>query len=405
MIKNIEFRPYSSPFQNNLKRDIQNINNTNEVIVPADKTSNHYGLTTREYEELLQKNIQKDYKKIEVNEIVNDVIIVENLNIHDRVMYVPPQKCFVSLKDHKENFVNDPKCRLLNPTKIEVAKVSKQILSRVVERLREKTKLNLWKNTDSVIDWFENLHNKKHLRFIAFDIVDYYGSISEDLFNEALEWAQNQVHITSDEIKIILESKTSLLYDGREYWKKKGDSDFGIQMGAWDSAESTDVVGLFLLSKIKEIKVNNQRVRVTSGLYRDDGNIASRMTARMNDKFKKKLCELFGYYGLRIEIDCNHKIVNFLDVTLNLNTGLYYPYSKPNNIIKYINTQSNHPPTSIKNTVKNISNRLSRNSANEEIFNAAIEPYKATLKDSGYKQTLKYDNNVKNVTKPTRRKR
>ena len=89
----------------------------------------------------------------------------------------------------------------------------------------------------------------------------------------------------------------------------------------------------------------------------------------------------------------------------HLNTGLYYPYSKPNNIIKYINTQSNHPPSSIKNTVKNISNRLSRNSANEEIFNAAIEPYKAALKDSGYKQTLKYDNNVKNVTKPTRRKR
>ena len=359
MIRNIEFKPYSSPFQNNLKRDIQNINNTNEVIVPADKTSNHYGLKAEEYEELLQKNIQKDYKKIEINEIVSDVRkqqgIVEKLNIHDRVMYVPPQKCFVSLKDHKENFVNDPKCRLLNPTKIEMAKVSKQILTRVVEQLRTKTKFNLWKNTDSVIEWFENLNNKKRLRFISFDIVDYYGSISKELFEEAIEWAKTLVPISSDEEEIILESKTSLLYDGREFWKKKGDNNFDIMMGAWDSAESTDIVGLFLLNKIRKIRVSNQGVIV--GLYRDDGLLVCRMTARNTDIFKKKLQELFGYYGLRLQIDCNHKQVNFLDIHLNFKTGKYHPYMKPNNTIKYINTQSNHPPSTIINTVKNISNK------------------------------------------------
>ena len=74
-------------------------------------------------------------------------VIVKNLNIEDRVMYVKPKKAFVSLKDHKDNFVNDPKFRLLNPTKLEICKVSKQILSRVVDALRVKTKLDLWKNT------------------------------------------------------------------------------------------------------------------------------------------------------------------------------------------------------------------------------------------------------------------
>ena len=177
--------------------------------------------------------------------------IVEKLNIHDRVMYVPPQKCFVSLKDHEENFVNDSKCRLLNPTKIEIAKVSKQILTRVVEQLRTKTKLNLWKNTDSVIEWFENLHNKKQLKFISFDIVDYYGSISKELFEEALEWAKGLVPISSDECEIILESKTSLLYDGREFWKKKGDVNFDVMMGAWDSAESTILLAFFCSAKSK----------------------------------------------------------------------------------------------------------------------------------------------------------
>ena len=112
-------------------------------------------LEARVYENLLQKNIQDNkYKKItDKSESVNDVKdqqeIVKNLNIEDRVMYVPPKKAFVSLKDHKDNFVNDPKCRLLNPTKLEVGKVSKQILSRVVDALRVKTKLDLWKNTDS----------------------------------------------------------------------------------------------------------------------------------------------------------------------------------------------------------------------------------------------------------------
>ena len=175
-------------------------------------------------------------------------------------------------------------------------------------------------------------------------------------------------------------------------------------MGAWDSAESTDIVGLFMLSKIKKIKVNRQGVN--SLKYRDDGLLVSRMTARNTDRFKKKLHELYGYYGLRLKIEnCNVKIVNFLDISLNLNTGNYHPYMKPNNIIKYINTNSNHPPATIKNTVKNINNRISRNSANEEIFNASIEPYKKALSDSGYKQKLKFDKNAKNVTKSTKRKR
>ena len=224
----------------------------------------------------------------------------------------------------------------------------------------------------------------------------------EVFFFDALIWAQNLVHISEDEIETIL--KTSLLLDGRDFLGKKGDDNFDIQMDAWDSAESTDIVGLFLLSKVKNLKVNKQSVN--SGKYRDDGLLVSRMTARNSDRFKKKLHELYGYYGLRLKIEnCNVKIVNFLDITLNLNRGTYHLYMKPNNILKYINSQSNHPQASVKNTVKNISNRLSRNSANEEIFNASVEPYKKSLSHSGYEQQLKYDKNAKNVTINPRRKR
>ena len=42
------------------------------------------------------------------------------------------------------------------------------------------------------------------------------------------------------------------------------------------------------------------------------------------------------------------KIVNYLDVPLNLENSTYHPYRKDNNQIKYINTESNHPASIIK---------------------------------------------------------
>ena len=38
------------------------------------------------------------------------------------------------------------------------------------------------------------------------------------------------------------------------------------------------------------------------------------------------------------------KIVDFLDITFNLNNGTYSPYKKPNNLLSCINKSSNHLP-------------------------------------------------------------
>ena len=269
-------------------------------------------------------------------------------------MYVPPKEAFITLKDHKPNFINDPTCRLLNPTKVQSGKISKQILSRVVEELREKTKLQLWKNTDSVIDWFEKLPNKKSLRFVSFDIQDYYGSITKKLFTEAIDWAQGLVNISDEERNIIFKSKGSWLFDGVSNWKKRGNSEsFDIQMGAWDSAESTDIVGLFLLNKLKNVKVNNMDV-INVGIYRDDCLLVCRLNPRLTQKLVDKLVDLFHEYKLKIVIDANHKVINFLDITMNLNTGSYQSYMKPNNVIKYIHTKSNHPKNILANCNDNI---------------------------------------------------
>ena len=104
-----------------------------------------------------------------------------------------------------------PKCRLINPAKIEIGKLSKKILSRVVEDVRAKTKLKLWKNTDSVVNWYENLSDKKNLKFIQFDVSEYYGKLSKVLFTEAVDWATQFTNIDEKERKVIFESKQSML--------------------------------------------------------------------------------------------------------------------------------------------------------------------------------------------------
>ena len=48
-------------------------------------------------------------------------------------------------------------------------------------------------------------------------------------------------------------------------------------------------------------------------------------------------------------IEANKKIVNFLDVTLDLTTGRFKPFSKPATTPLYMHSKSNHPPSIIRN--------------------------------------------------------
>ena len=86
-----------------------------------------------------------------------------------------------------------------------------------------------------------------------------------------------------------------------------------------------------------------------------------------------KMCKIFNH-NLQITIEANKKVVDFLDITLDLRTAIYKLYKKPNSNLTYIHKQSNHPPSIIKNLPKSINKRLSTNSKNAQIFNEAC-PY------------------------------
>ena len=85
-------------------------------------------------------------------------------------------------------------------------------------------------------------------------------------------------------------------------------------------------------------------------------------------------------------------VVNYLNVTFNLNSGTYYPYRKPNDQPLCINTKSNHPPSIIKQLPKNISHRISSLSCNEIEFSKIKPTYEDALKSCGFNQPLTYSN-------------
>ena len=85
------------------------------------------------------------------------------------------------------------------------------------------------------------------------------------------------------------------------------------------------------------------------------------------------------------------KMVNYLDVTFNLNDDTYRPYQKLGNITQYIQIESNHPPSIIKQIPKTMEKYLSQFSSNEKIFNESAPFYEDKLYQSGYQQKLKYN--------------
>ena len=109
------------------------------------------------------------------------------------------------------------------------------------------------------------------------------------------------------------------------------------------------------------------------------------------DKIRKHFYTIFKSHGLSIEVECNIKSVNYLDITLNLDNETYTPFHKPNDETLYIHAKSNHPPNIIKQLPLSIEKRLSNLSANKNIFDKSTRHYQDALNKCEYSYNLKYD--------------
>ena len=229
MIKNIEFRNVNNSLQDQLKNDISEVRNTEKVIIPADKTRTLYKMEKEDYNKYLTENITKTYKKSNMNKVnklnLEAKKIADKLSISDRVGRLQINEAYITIKDHKENFQTNPTFRLINPSKANIGKISKKILDQINEKVTSAIKVNQWKNSYAVIEWFKNIQNKSKRSFIVFDIENFYPSISLTLFNKAFQFAKEICDIPDDDLSIIMHSRKTLLFNNGEPWIKKGDEE------------------------------------------------------------------------------------------------------------------------------------------------------------------------------------
>ena len=73
--------------------------------------------------------------------------IASDLELEDRIDKMQESECYITIKDHKEDFPNKLSCRLINPSKSDIGKVSKQILDKINSNVRASTEINQWQNS------------------------------------------------------------------------------------------------------------------------------------------------------------------------------------------------------------------------------------------------------------------
>ena len=170
---------------------------------------------------------------------------------------------------------------------------------------------NSVKNTSSVITWFRNIKDKHLYKSLIFNIKDFYPSIKESLFHEALQFAKMHVNITQRDIEVMFHSRKSLLYNNQIPWVKKEGTGFDVTMRAYDGAEICELIGISMLSLLGT-KYDSENI----GLYRDDGlSIFGNVSGPELEKIKKHIQKIFKEKMLDVIIECNTKIVNYLDIT------------------------------------------------------------------------------------------
>ena len=105
---------------------------------------------------MINNVITSKYKKASnnINKHINidGKQILKNRETLNRLEINGENNSFIILKDHKENYSNNPTVRLLNPAKNELGHISKAFLDTTNKNIREAISLNQWRNTDKVID-------------------------------------------------------------------------------------------------------------------------------------------------------------------------------------------------------------------------------------------------------------
>ncbi len=149
------------------------------------------------------------------------------------------------------------------------------------------------------------IENKERHPFLSFDIAEFYPSITKDLLDKAIDWANKLTSIPDQHKTIIYHARNSLLFNNKTPWvKRNNQSFFDVTIGSYDGAEICELVGLFILNELSKT-LGKDRV----SLYRDDGLVLLRGTSgRIADQTRKLLHRIFDeQFRLKITAEVNHE--------------------------------------------------------------------------------------------------
>ena len=138
--------------------------------------------------------------------------IAKELKLDSRMQKYKKTDCFITLKDHKVDFKSHPECRLINTAKNDLGKVVKTKVELINSEIRYATGVNQWQNTQSALDWFNNISDPKSYAFVKFDIVSFYPSIKPTLLQNAIKFAKSIVFIPKSDEEMIMQCRQSFLF-------------------------------------------------------------------------------------------------------------------------------------------------------------------------------------------------
>ena len=129
----MQFRHYNSIFQEQLKKDIQEIQQSNQLFLSADKSRNIYKMNKEDYEKLMHENITKTYKKTnesKIKTINKSSKKINRLDLKNKIEKLQESESYITIKDHKDDFLRKLLCSLINSSKSDIGKISKVIIDK-----------------------------------------------------------------------------------------------------------------------------------------------------------------------------------------------------------------------------------------------------------------------------------
>ena len=154
-----------------------------------------------------------------------------------------------------------------------------------------------------------------------------------------------------------MHSRNTLLFHCSEpFLKRESNDNFVVPMECFDGAEVCELAGAYILGQLNTV-FKNKNV----DFCRDDRlRIFRNLSGPKIERKRDAIVRVFIDCGLSITTKNNLKVVNFLDIQLDLIDGTYRPYGRPNDNLMYIDISSNHPPSTKKQIPISISKRTSK---------------------------------------------